>query len=671
MSTEKLFIYKVHNTYEAKFILLCWSETNNCIKHIELPFQNYYYEKDPNGLLVRIDPFDGPTKVNLVFSTGNPNLLHNNHVVYDTRFEEIKFMQERNLLFQFWYMYDDAHNTFTPITYVKATELEKLLLSFDIEVDFKDRTKKLQELVVMPSTYELTMISAKCWNKKYAFVNKRYFPNGIELNDDEVEIHLTDEVTLLNEFITLVEERPFLTGYNISDFDTMCIYFRSLELGIDKLKDIEYNDKYNYVNILDTVNLDLYYFFKNRAIKGYVYWNAYQDLKLDTIAKFILGRGKLAVEYDIYDNQYVEYGMEDTYLCWDLMFKQPIHLILILSFIFNLSTDDLVHRQISYWMLVKTVGFMYKENYLVPTREYIRLRAKAIPRPYPGAYTFTPKGGTYEDVTVLDFASLYPSLMFLYNVSFETIDCGHDVCKSNIIPNSGHYSCIMKRGIVVQILRAVYDDRMEYKTMGSKDSNNTETKIIKLRCLGGAEIELTLFEINLFQFACKIILNGGGYGLLGDEDYLFFNVNAAESITLPGQYWIQSVSKNIQTNFNIETLSGDTDSIFLLLHGLDPDEVLSYIGSICPLRMDVDKKFKFLQLSDKKKNYFGVMDDGKINITGLQFKKTNSPEFFGKMLKEIKSLDFANVQNGKQFKDVLFQVFKKYYLMVKKKKIEK
>ena len=50
---------------------------------------------------------------------------------------------------------------------------------------------------------------------------------------------------------------------------------------------------------------------------------------------------------------------------------------------------------------------------------------------FEGAIVIDPTPGLHFNVKVMDFASLYPSIISTRNLSYETMMCGHSDCKSN------------------------------------------------------------------------------------------------------------------------------------------------------------------------------------------------------------------------------------------------
>ena len=79
----------------------------------------------------------------------------------------------------------------------------------------------------------------------------------------------------------------------------------------------------------------------------------------------------------------------------------------------------------------------------------------------------------------------------------------------------------------------------------------------------------------------------------------------------------------------------NTDSLFIE----NPDRekigrVIGWAERDLGVELDIDKTYRYVAFSDRKKNYFGVLDDGTADIKGLTGKKSQTPEFLKKTFYE-------------------------------------
>src|SRR4030043_1432281 len=70
-----------------------------------------------------------------------------------------------------------------------------------------------------------------------------------------------------------------------------------------------------------------------------------------------------------------------------------------------------------------------------------------------GGLVFQPKLGIFEDVAEIDFASMYPTMMAIHNISPETILCG--CCENHRVPEVGYTICEKREGIVPKTLTPI------------------------------------------------------------------------------------------------------------------------------------------------------------------------------------------------------------------------
>jgi DNA polymerase-2 len=121
------------------------------------------------------------------------------------------------------------------------------------------------------------------------------------------------------------------------------------------------------------------------------------------------------------------------------------------------------------------LSWAYRNNVLIPAK-------KREPEDFKSASTllladrggliFQPVMGYHEDVAELDFASMYPSLMEMHNISPETVNC--HCCHNSKVPELGYTICEKKRGIVPETLKPILAKRAYYKRMKREATSPAE-----------------------------------------------------------------------------------------------------------------------------------------------------------------------------------------------------
>ena len=144
----------------------------------------------------------------------------------------------------------------------------------------------------------------------------------------------------------------------------------------------------------------------------------------------------------------------------------------------------------------------------------------------------------------MDFASLYPSIMKVKNLSYETVRCPHDECKKNTIPQTNHWVCTKRNGLTSLLIGSLRDLRVNYyKNMAKKSTL--------------ADKERQLYTV--VSQALKVILNAS-YGVMGAEIFPLYFLPAAEATTATGRHIILDTINECKTA-GIDVLYGDTDSL--------------------------------------------------------------------------------------------------------------
>ncbi|OQV12748.1 DNA polymerase alpha catalytic subunit [Hypsibius exemplaris] len=229
---------------------------------------------------------------------------------------------------------------------------------------------------------------------------------------------------------------------------------------------------------------------------------------------------------------------------------------------------------------------------------------------YAGGLVLDPKKGLYDTfVLLMDFNSLYPSIIQEYNICFTTIDRKVMAAAENqddYIPPLPESNAVT--GVLPTEIKILVERRQEVK------------KLIKQ--LGDKESDKRI-EYDIRQKALKLTANSM-YGCLGFTMSRFFARPLAALITMKGREILMNTKELIE-KLNLEVIYGDTDSVMINTRSLDFDAVLK-IGSDVKrnvdrhyksLVLDVDGIFRSLLLLQKKKYaaLIATKKDGKIFYT--------------------------------------------------------
>ncbi|XP_068086405.1 DNA polymerase alpha catalytic subunit [Anabrus simplex] len=221
-------------------------------------------------------------------------------------------------------------------------------------------------------------------------------------------------------------------------------------------------------------------------------------------------------------------------------------------------------------------------------------QAKGRKKPaYAGGLVLEPKKGFYDKLILLmDFNSLYPSIIQEYNICFTTVTRpavtttadGEEVLPD--LPESG-----LEPGILPTEISKLVQSRREVKKLMKTPDLSPDLKM----------------QYNIRQMALKLTANSM-YGCLGFSNSRFYAKPLAALITAKGREILMN-TKDLVEKLNYNVIYGDTDSIMINTNSLDVDQVFKIGYKIKQevnkmyrqVELDIDGIFKYMLLLKKKK----------------------------------------------------------------------
>jgi len=473
------------------------------------------------------------------------------------------------------------------------------------------------------------------------------FPDGAKL------YFFKTEKELLTESFRILWEYPVIITFNGDNFDLNYMFHRARNLKIDQdLNPIHVKRGFGIMakaecDLRKGIHVDVFNFFFNRSISGYAFGGSYQSASLNAISEALLGEKKYEHEEDIHDMEYdilSWYNLKDSILTLDLTkFNNSLvwNLIILLCRITKLPIHDMIRRQISTWIQNIFYFEHRRKGILIPRKSEIseakkggKLMSKSDDKKFQGAYVIDPVPGIHYDVVVMDFSSLYPSIIKEFNLSYETVLCPHKDDEDNLIKGTPYHICTHKMGIFSYVVGFLRDTRVKYFKPKSTDKNLTQ----KQRSY-----------YHTIQQALKVFINAS-YGVFGSQNFPLFCLPVAESTTGIGQYSIKQTIKKAE-ELGVKVLYGDTDSVFLLNPtSSQMKEISDWSKKELDLDLEEEKTYQFLALSKRKKNYVGIYKDTKyVDIKGLVVKKKNTPDFIKKAFSQLIEI-LKEITNDEEFK---------------------
>lgn len=254
-------------------------------------------------------------------------------------------------------------------------------------------------------------------------------------------------------------------------------------------------------------------------------------------------------------------------------------------------------RQVESYLMYKAA----ERNELIPQRRYVQSEHM-----YEGGYVMEPERGLFENVVVLDFASMYPNIMIAYNISPDTYAEGGDEEHCYISP-SKHAFLKQPDGFFRQILKELIEERRRLKKSAKSSVDILRQQTIK-------------------------ILTNSFYGYTGWGGARWYKLECAEATAAWGRYTIKKVIEEARKR-GIEVIYSDTDSLFCVEKG-DMGAFAEEMNSQLPLELEMRERYKRIFFAGKKR-YAGLQDDGTIAVRGLEVRRGDWCELAKKLQEEV------------------------------------
>jgi len=162
------------------------------------------------------------------------------------------------------------------------------------------------------------------------------------------------------------------------------------------------------------------------------------------------------------------------------------------------------------------------------------------------------------------------------------------------------------------------------------------------------------------------------YGVFGADTFPFYCLPVAESTAAIARYVITTTVKEAQ-KLNMTVLYGDTDSLFVLNPPKDKiEKLIAWAHKELKVDLDIDKEFRYVAFSARKKNYFGVKFDGSVDIKGLLGKKRNTPPLIKQTFQKALSV-LSEVESSEDFqkaKEKVRSILKETYSAIRYKNFD-
>ncbi len=432
-----------------------------------------------------------------------------------------------------------------------------------------------------------------------------------------------EEQELIEQFNDVIrEEDPdVITGYNIDNYDIPTLRERAEAVGANALR---------WGRDLSEPKHVMGRFWRlNGRVVADAWWAAKMELRpkqetLNHVAKLVLDEEKMDVDPKRIDQEWkenkdkvMEYCSKDAELSLRILEEVgTLRKDMDLATVSKLPVDD-VHTSGSSQLI---------DSILI--READRKRV-GVPltsgysrgKPIEGGYVHTIEPGLYHWVCVLDFKSMYPSLIISKNICFTTLDDDGEI-------ESPVGARFLGRGEKEGLLPTILENLMEERDRVKKERDRADD-----------EEEYRYYDG--LQNALKILMNSF-YGVFASSFYRFTDKSIGSSITAFARETVKDIIEKLEKE-DITVIYSDTDSLFVQSPYDEIEKTIEFGQEIADrfseegALLEFEKVFKSLFSHGKKKRYVGkaVWPEEDFLIRGYEVRRTDSFDLQSEVLTTV------------------------------------
>ena len=507
------------------------------------------------------------------------------------------------------------------------------ITALDIEVQSKEGS------IASPTDADRPILSCSMYAKNRRIVysyGEEYETGSTHFNDEDgldVSSQVFDnEKRLVQEVLReLYKTLGFTVTFNGDKYDLLYIHNRAINLGIprqevEKVIRLEWKGKgeVKCCRLVNSVHIDLYSWFATRQLD---YAFPMENHKLGTVTMELLKEPKMEfTDFSQLSPEMIVYNVNDARLTYKLLLHNNslmLRMMMLFCRLANISPYDLVRSSAVPLSERMFQYFHILLNVLLPTKKDIDKLNDLLPivKGKKGNFRaahIEARPGVWWNVFVVDYKSLYPTEIAVRNIGWDTLACGHEECKSNLVPEHNWWICTKIVGIVPLYVGVIKDLRVEFRDESGRlkyeGKNNFEPEAISQ----GLKLFLLMF-----------------WGVFASPYFNYFLAPMASAI---GAYERKAIThgKKIAESWGYDVVYIHTDSLYLFPR--DPkksvEDLVKQIYEETGYELGLDKHLRF-SIVHLSANCVDVDQKGKINVTGLLGKKSHVPMLFKNVFSEV------------------------------------
>ncbi len=265
----------------------------------------------------------------------------------------------------------------------------------------------------------------------------------------------------------------------------------------------------------------------------------------EELRKLDIDASRMDEEWAARPDEVLHYCVQDTVLPLEILTEmQTMMRKEALAVVAKVPLDTAIGGTTSQWIDSLVIRLADREGIAIP-----RTKGGARRDQIAGGYVHEVEPGIHPWVAVLDFKSMYPSIMISNNICSTTrVDTAPDGIKTHESPIGTHFLPSTERsGLVPRLLQDLMSQRDQQKELMIQSSSSGDDT--------GA-----VFHDRL-QYALKILMNSF-YGVFASSFYRFTHPDLGASITAWARSNIKAIIQTLEDEGHPVVYS-DTDSIFV------------------------------------------------------------------------------------------------------------
>jgi DNA polymerase I len=488
-----------------------------------------------------------------------------------------------------------------------------LMAAFDLE------TMSRKNIFSDPKKDEIITIAYKGTKKEKVFCYAE------EAKGIKGAVVCGNEKETIEGFINEVKEASpdVIVTYNGDSFDFPYLteraekYGLELDFGFGKPRTRK-KGLYNAIKLSGMQHVDAYQIVRMLGRIGAIHALKFD---LESVCLAVFGRKKEKVPAEeiasIWKNRknmkrLIDYNIEDAEVTYRIA-DEFLPLFIELSRLSGMSLYESTRAMSSQLVEALLIKESHRRGQILPNKPSQADVRQRMMQTYKGGYVKEPVAGLHENIAILDFRSLHPSIMIAHNISPETLKCDHGECREKNTSPDRDWFCKKRSGFIPKVLEEVLSKRIKVKELMEK----TDKKSLEYRMLDAR------------QHALKILLNAT-YGTLGYARFRWYSRECARAITAWSRHYINETFRKAE-EAGLKPLYGDTDSAFLAVpEGKREKDIINFVEKInteLPGAMELEfeglyRRGVFVTKKEggaAKKRYALVDYEGNIKIVGFEY----------------------------------------------------